>query len=489
MLTWVLAGWKMRLCLAIWLGWIAGACAWRFFAARKFTFRLGNRWTAIAIVAFGMYSLALGYKLVYRYLVYDREILHPEIECTLLADTPQQIRQSAAVNPGPHDWPWWRGPSFDNHSDSSSAPIQWDAQENVLWKSPVPGRGHSSPILCGQHLFLTTADEKAQSQSLLAYDRDQGNLIWTKLVHQGRFAHQHAKNSYASATPACDGRHVYTTFAIDGSVYVTAVDLSSQIVWQQCVSEYTSTHGYCASPVLYNSVVIVMVYGDVRRRIAAFDRSTGERRWQSQFRISGANYGTPAIGHFNGSEYLVIPGPYAIQGFDPATGNMQWSIGWNVAGGSNTVAFAGQKVFASGTDPQNNVICIEIGATGVHELWRVTTGATKVPSPLVVKDQLFLVTDNGIADCLEAATGKRIGRCRLGGNFSSSPVLAAGRIYVASEDGRTFVLSADQKLEILATNDIGEPVFATPVISNQRLFLRSAENLYCIASEELSEAP
>src|SRR4051794_10149099 len=159
------------------------------------------------------------------------------------------------VTPG--DWPWWRGPALDGKSTDRDAPTKWSPTENIAWKADVLGRGHSSPAVCGDKVFLTTADETAQKQFLLAFDRKTGKSLWTTLAHQGEFLRKNPKNSHASATPACDGERVYSVFVNHGGLHVTATDLDGKIVWQVEAGAFRSEHGYGSSPVLYKSLVIV----------------------------------------------------------------------------------------------------------------------------------------------------------------------------------------------------------------------------------------
>src|SRR5581483_4832521 len=206
------------------------------------------------------------------------------------------------------DWPWWRGPALDGKSPEPAPVTTWDQQQHVLWKTPVPGRGHSSPAVCGRRIFLTTADEPAQKQYLLAFDRATGKPLWQTLVHEGGFPHMNAKNSQASATPACDGARVYCPFVHDGARDVTATDLDGHQLWQTRAGDFKSQHGYGCSPVLYGALVIVN--GDSLKGcfIAALDTATGKVVWKTERPTTGrhGSYSTPIVAELAGRPQLLL---------------------------------------------------------------------------------------------------------------------------------------------------------------------------------------
>ncbi|MBI3865252.1 MAG: PQQ-binding-like beta-propeller repeat protein [Planctomycetia bacterium] len=361
LIEWLLAGWKIKLGLAVWLGLAAGG-VWK----RNAIARRGRLHGASSVGVFCLFTAVLAVVLTRRVMEYRRVVKESGIEYTITAGASERIRAAPGIELESRDWPCWRGLAFDNHSRSDSAPIHWGPEQNVIWRAAVPGRGHSSPILCGQYVFLTTADDKTQTQTLLAYDRDDGSLLWERVIHQGRFAPQHAKNTYASATPACDGKHIFTMFEIDGTVVASAVDFAGHVVWQQPVGKYSSAHGYCTSPLLYRSVVITAMEGEISRRLVAYDRSSGTVQWQTEFNYVATNHGAPVILDAVEPALLVLPGVGAVRAFEPDSGKLKWSIGWSVNAASNSAAVRQHRVFASGTIPQNTLVCIEIDSRGAH---------------------------------------------------------------------------------------------------------------------------
>jgi outer membrane protein assembly factor BamB len=355
--------------------------------------------------------------------------------------------------------------------------VYWSDTENVLWKVEVPGRAHASPTIYRNAVFVATADEAKETQSLLCYDRTTGKLRWTRVVHEGGFMHAHGKNSQASATPACDGERVFTTFLSKDGLWVTAVDFDGQIVWQTQAGPFNSQHGYGSSPTLYQSLVIVAGDNQGAGYVAALHRKTGEVIWRTP-RESDPSYGTPVIAKTGGRERLLLAGQTRVDSYDPATGEQHWTSPGPADVTANTVAWNDDLVFASGGYPQNGLMAIR-AADGSDVVWEKDF-KLYVPSALVADDRVFVVQDNGVARCLAAATGDEIWTHRLGGDFSSSPVLVEDVIFVASEAGVVHVFKASDRYEEIARHDLGEPIFATPVICGGKMYLRTAKHLYCI---------
>ena len=384
------------------------------------------------------------------------------------------------------DWPWWRGPGLDGRSRDGSPPTVWDADKNIVWKTSVQGVGHSSPTLCGDRILLTTADEQEETQSLTAFDRDTGELLWAKVLHRGGLMRKHQKNSHASPTPACDGRHVYAAFINDGALRVTAADLKGEIVWQANAGEFSSEHGYGSAPALYKS--LVMVNGDSLEGsfIAALDRASGEIVWRTPRTSTGSHgsYATPIVASVAGRDQLLLTGTGKTTSYDPETGKLLWSCDGPAEVTAATVAFSDELVFASGGFPEKEIIAIRADGSGnvtdSHIVWRAGRNTTYVPSPLYHEGRLYVVGDNGVAACFNAETGDTIWQKRLEGNFTASPVLAGGAIYATNEAGRTFVFRAADEFEMVAENDLQQRTLASPAIAGGAIYLRTESHLYRI---------
>ncbi|MGQ0634949.1 MAG: outer membrane protein assembly factor BamB family protein [Planctomycetaceae bacterium] len=382
------------------------------------------------------------------------------------------------------DWPCWRGPAVNGRSADTNAPTRWSAAENIIWQTDVPGRGHSSPTLCGRHILLATADDETEVQSLLAFDRETGQPLWTTVIHTNGFVHKHEKNSHASATPACDGRRAYITFLNRDAIWVTAVDLDGSIVWQKEAGGFKTMHGYAASPALYGSLVIVASDSDGKSFLAALRSDTGEIAWKVD-RPGQTSFASPIVAPVAGRDQVLLSGCEITAGYDPATGDELWRCQGPTMVIASTMTYAGDHVFTSGGFPGVGTMCIRADGTGdvteTHLVWRKAR-RFYVPSLLVCDDLLYGVTDDGVAHCFDATTGEQLWQQRMGPGvaFTSSPILAGDCIYACDEAGKTHVIKAGPKLERVAENDLGEGIFASPTICGGRIYLRTNKRLYCI---------
>jgi outer membrane protein assembly factor BamB len=390
------------------------------------------------------------------------------------------VESLPAVEIAAEDWPWWRGPTRNNHAQGPLPPTTWSETENVLWKAEVPGRGHASPCIWGNAIYIATADEGQETQSLLAYARESGDLCWTREIHRGGFMHAHSKNSQASPTPACDGERIFTAFLSGGGLWVTAVDLAGEILWQTHAGPYSSQHGYGSSPVIYKSLVIVSGDNLGQGYVTAIHRKTGEIAWRTP-RENGPSYGTPVLARTGGREQLLISGQSKVVSYDPATGEENWTSPGPAEVTANTVAWNDELVFAGGGYPETAVMAID-GAGSGKVVWQKDFKAY-VPSPLAVGDRLFVVQDNGVARCLNAKTGEEVWTKRLGGDFTASPLLADDVIFVPDEDGLMHVFKAADRFEEIARNNLGDGGFASPAICGGRMYLRTSHHLYCIGEK------
>ncbi len=386
------------------------------------------------------------------------------------------------------DWPWWRGPSRNGTAAADQdAPLQFGEQEHVLWRSAVPGRGHGSPTVVGDRIFLATADEPSGAQFLLCFDRETGQRLWMTTVHaQGGMA-KNKRSTMASSTPACDGQRVFIAFPNSGSIVATALDLDGNITWQRKVSDYVVHQGYGASPTLYREMVIIAADNKGGGALVALHRATGDLVWRRE-RPATPNYPTPTLVHAGGRDQLIMVGCDQVVSYDPSTGQTLWETQGATTECVTSTLTDGMHVFTSGGYPKNHMSAIR--ANGQPEtVWENKT-RVYVPSLLIRDGYLYGVLDAGIAMCWHAATGEEMWKARLGGNFSSSPVLVGDRIYACNESGEVHVYRAiPDRFERLARNKIGEEVFATPTVVGGKIYHRVAywsgpedrrEELICI---------
>lgn len=388
------------------------------------------------------------------------------------------------------DWPWWRGKDRDGLYPKEKPPLQWGPNKNVIWKASVPGSGHSSATVVGDRVFVTYAEEQTSSQHLIAFSRDSGEMLWDKQIHKGRLPKIHSKNTHASATCACDGERVFTSFYIDDAIHVSAVSLEGEILWQTRAGGFNAQHGYGASPVLYEAFVIVS--GDSTHPesfIAALHRETGEIIWRTGRPLQGT-YSTPIIGKVAGRDQLLLSGAQKICSYDPRTGDLIWECAHPARVTSCTMAFGDELVYASGGYPAKAIRCVRAtgsgDVTGSHLVWEENQKSlvTYVPSPLFYQGHLYVITDKGIGVCFDGQTGEVKTRKRLDGDYTSSPVLVGNHILATNERGQTTIFTATPELEEVGTCELPENTYATPTIVSDRMYLRTQGSLYCLGKTE-----
>jgi len=373
------------------------------------------------------------------------------------------------------DWPWWRGPNHNGiASDRQKPPHEWSASKNILWKSPVPGRGHGSPIVVGKQVVLVTADLKRDVQTMLCYDRDSGELVWKTDVHTGGvFKGGNQKATQASTTPACDGERFFVNLLNKNAIYTTALSRSGKKLWQRKISDYVVHQGYGSSPFIYKSLILVSADNKGGGAVCALKRDSGDVVWRVD-RPKKPNYPSPVVMRVAGREQLLLSGCDLVSSFDPLTGKKLWEIEGATTECVTTTVTDGKLIFTSGGYPRNHVSAVRADGSG-EVVW--TNGVrVYVPSMIVADGYLYGVTDAGVATCWNSSTGKNQWKGRLGGTFTSSPILAAGHIFATNERGKSFVFKASPTgFELVATNEIHGEVFATPAICDSRVYLRFAE--------------
>jgi outer membrane protein assembly factor BamB len=392
----------------------------------------------------------------------------------------------AVVRPAVDDWPWWCGSNRDNvAAPGQTPPTRWSKTENVIWQTEVPGRGYGSPCLWGDRIFLPTADEEAQVQYLLCYDRRTGRKRWQTEIHRQGFVRINPKNSHASSTPACDGQLVFMPFVNHDAIWLTALDLDGKIVWQKRLGDFQSMHGFAASPLVYRSLVIVAADNLKNSFLAAVHRRTGELIWKSDrpsYRLG--TYASPTVGHVAGRDQLLHHGPMKVFSYDPLTGKELWTCDGPSESASSTMSLAGDLVYSSVGFPRRNMLCIRADGngdvTGSHVAWSKKNKMAYVPSLLLSDRLLYMVEDAGNVTCFEADTGTEVWTAKLERQFSSSPVLAGGHVYAVNEDGVCFLFKPGRQFEVVAKNDLADGGFATPVICGGRIYLRTFHHLYCL---------
>ena len=390
------------------------------------------------------------------------------------------------------DWPTWRGPRSDGTSTETGIPVRWDATENIAWKTPIPGIGHSSPIVFGDRVFVTSFIEDGGKRSLFCLDRKTGKTLWERVVLTSPPERKHKFNSHASSTPATDGRHVWVPFLQAPDIRLVCYDMDGKEAWRASPGTFKSVHGFCSSPLLYKDLVIVNYDQDDVAFIVAYDKATGKERWRADRPNRTRSYCAPIIRDAAGKTQMVLTGSKCVASYDPATGKQHWIIDGPTEQFVASPVFAEGLFFITGGYPQHHFLAIRPDGSGnvtqTHIAWHDDSdfkAVSYVPSPIAHGKYFFVVSDVGVASCLEAKTGKCLWREQLGRHHWPSPVSAENHLYFLDDDGNTFVLDAGPKFEVLAKNPIAEECYASPAISHGQIFLRTVTNLWCIGSGQV----
>lgn len=414
-------------------------------------------------------------------------------------------------------WPQWRGPSGQGTSDEKNLPTEWSATKNIKWKTPIAGRGHSSPIVWGNRIFLTTAiqgevvpgakavkhmypegeflhpdsvgaDHK-HAFKVICLDRETGKILWERTAFEGTpYDDRHRKSSFAAATPATDGKYVYAYFGTEG---IYAYDMKGKQIWKANLGKIgTVGMGTGTSPILHNNLVIVQCdeeFGEASF-IVGLDKKTGKEVWRTPRKTIEVSWSTPLLVHTAKRAELITSGNELVVAYDPATGKELWRHKGVESNSIPSPVSNSELVFISAGFPAKIAMAIKLGSDGDlvdSVVWKYEKGTAYVPSPILYGDYLYLTTDRGILTCLDSRTGEvkyEGGRVPVPATFTASPIAFEGKILMTSEDGDTFVIKAGPKHEILATNSVNEPVYASPAVADGNIFIRGEKTLYCIGN-------
>ncbi len=405
------------------------------------------------------------------------------------------------------DWPQFRGPTGQGTSNASNVPVEWSPSKNVAWKIVLPGSGWSSPVLANGRVYLTTAvsgaDGNAESNGsprislrAICLDAADGRTRWDVAALEATEDNAkplHPKNSLASPTPIVDGDRLFVHF---GHMGTAALDLHGNVLWRQTGVDYSPVHGNGGSPVLVEDLLVFSCDGADEPFLVALDRATGDVRWKTPRRTPSKKtfaFSTTLFVEAGGDPHFCCP-PSGMGGrYVPRTGHELWRVrygeGYSVI--PRPVVSRGLLFLSSGFD-RPAIYAIRLPSsrdsehgdlTDSHVVWRHGKGAPNTPSPIVVGNELYIVSDSGIASCLDARSGKVHWTERLGGAFSASLVAAEGRLYFLSEEGVCHVVAADTEFKRLATNELGEKTFASPAVVDGAMFIRSESHLWRIDAD------
>ena len=396
------------------------------------------------------------------------------------------------------DFSQFRGAAGDGHAQAAGLPVNWDATDHVTWQVPVAGKGWSSPIVVGNRLFLTTAVSKTgggqddQSLRALCLDLKTGKTVWDQEVFAGNHVSTqgllHSKNSHASPTPISDGKQLYVHFGTEGTA---ALDLASgRVAWKMQDLAYVARHGSGGSPALVDGLLVVTCDGQDVDYVVALDTRNGKIAWKTDRTLElprKFSFSTPLVIEVKGRKQIVCPGTGLVAAYEPKTGKEIWRVlygdGYSVI---PRPVFGHGLVYVCSGWGVPTLFAIRPTGTGdvtdTHVAWKQTSKANvpHTPSILLIQDDLFLISDTGIASSLDARTGKLHYRKRIGGRYSASPTFADGKIYIQSEAGRGFVLKPGREFVELGRNQLQGRTFASYAVADNALFIRTETRLFRI---------
>lgn len=429
----------------------------------------------------------------------------------------------SSVTANAQNWPSFRGPNASGVAEGSKPPITWDVEkaQNVLWRTAIPGQSHASPIVWGNHIFLITAvsdaktsvqakvrgigmanDEVKHTWMIYALDRRNGRVLWTNTAYEGvPRAKRHVKATQANSTPVTDGRYVAALFGSEG---LACYNVKGKLLWKKDLGvlnpglwdDKASSWGHSSSPVIYRDLVIVQADGHTQSFIAAFNLKDGKQAWRVE-RNEITSWATPTLYRGANRVELIANGGRYIRSYDPLTGKELWRFSdkdTQVKMQAPLIAH-GLIYITGGYPPGRPMYAFRPGAAGDISLksgeetnaflaWTASKGSPYISTPIIYGDLLYVLADNGVFSTYDAKTGALVYQQRLPSSFSASPVAADGRLYLASEDGDVFVVKAGRQYELLSKNVMGQPLMATPAISQGMLIVRGESAVYALSERK-----
>jgi outer membrane protein assembly factor BamB len=430
----------------------------------------------------------------------------------------------SSITVNAQNWPSFRGPNASGVAEGTNPPVTWDLEksQNVLWKTGIPGLSHSSPIVWGNNIFVITAvsseakptfkakdrgiglanDDVSHTWMIFALDKRNGRVIWTEKAYEGvPRAKRHVKATQANSTPVTDGRYVVALFGSEG---LACYDIKGKLQWKQDLGvlnpglwdDKESSWGHASSPIIYRDLVIVQADGHKQSFIAAFNLKDGKQAWRVE-RNEITSWTTPAIYQGKNRVELIANGGRYIRGYDPLTGKELWRFADNdTQVKMQAPLIANDLIYITGGYPPGRAMyAFRPGAVGDISLkpgedknaflaWSTSKGSPYTPTPIIYGGEFYVLADNGVLSAYDAKTGENIYQQRLPTSFSASPVAANGKLYLSSEDGDVFVIKAGRQYELLSRNTMGQPLMATPALSDGMLIIRGENTIYALGERK-----
>ena len=382
------------------------------------------------------------------------------------------------------EWPGWRGPTGDGIVPDSNAPLEWSLEKDLKWKVKVPGKGHASPVIWGDALFLVSADEESGERMLIRLNLKSGKTVWKKIVLEAPIEKVHRKNSRASSTPVTDGSSIFVSFLDQEKMFIAAYDFNGNKLWEKRPGIFSSIHGYCSSPVIWKDKVIINGDHDGNAYIVALDSTTGNEVWKTARPNKTRSYCTPLLRTIGGRNQLILSGSKSIASYDPDSGKQHWIIDGPTDQFVASLVYDDKYLYMTCGFPTKHMMAIDPTGSGnvskTHVVWHTRKDASYVPSPVVVGQFYLAVSDSGTATCRKAREGELLWKQKLGREHSASLIVLRDHVVFSSEKGVITVVKPAKDFQQVARMELGEPLWASPVIADDQWFLRGEEHLFCI---------
>ena len=411
----------------------------------------------------------------------------PHLYLTLLL-TVIIICSPAQISSGEENWPGWRGPRGDGSAENDSRlPVKWNVAENTLWKTPLPGKGHASPIIWENRIFIVSALDETRDRALICLERESGRILWQQTVLQSPPERIHKLNSLASSTPVTNGKLIFVSFLDRDEMFIAAYDFSGKEIWKKRPGTFSSIHGYCSSPILWNNKLIINGDHDGEAYIVALDQSNGNLIWKTPRPNKTRSYCTPIIRQIENRNQMILSGSKSVASFDPDSGKQHWIIDGPTEQFVASLVYNGNLLFMTCGFPERHMMAIRPTGTGnvteTHVAWRTTRSASYVPSPVAIGDYFLVVADNGVASCFIAKSGERLWNERLPRRHSASVIAANGLAYFLSDQGVMSVIRPGKEFDLVAQSELGEQCNASPAIYGGNFYIRGDKHLFCIGKK------
>ena len=396
------------------------------------------------------------------------------------------------------NWPQFRGPEGNGHARAAGLPTNWSESQNVVWKTPIHDRGWSSPVIYGNQIWLTTATKDGRQLFALCIDKQTGRIIRDiKLFEVAQPQYAHPFNTYASPTPVIEDGRVYITFGSPGTACIDTKTF--KVIWERRDIECNHFRGAGSSPILFRNLLLMHFDGSDHQFVIALDKRTGKTVWQTKRSVDYRDldekgqpaaegdfrkaFATPHMAMINGQWEMISLGSRAAYGYEPMTGRELWRVEEHAQFSASTrpVLGHGMIFFPTGFSA-GQLFAVRAGGRGVitdsHVAWKLKRGVSNKPSILLIDDLIYMISDAGILNCVEAKTGQLVWLKRIGGEFSASPIYADGRIWLFDEEGKATVIKPGRAFELVAENKLDEGCLASPAVSGKALFVRTRTHLY-----------